>query len=110
MAALRRAHAPPPLDLRFLSVPYVPTWDVLRRMCESERRATPVVSTVLDMGAFYDGDELDADDCKHPICVVGAPSGRGIALAAAVCLALLLIAAFRVRVPAPPIRFVREKI
>eukprot|EP00171_Calliarthron_tuberculosum_P013001 IDg13001t1 len=113
MHELVRASAPPPLDLRFLHVPYVPTWDVLRRMCESERVHTTSVEAVLDMGAFYDGDDIEADghfDFKRPVCTAAATSARVIAIAFSVCLALLLIAAFRVHVPAPQLRFMRERV
>lgn len=56
-----RAKPPPPLDFAQLSVPYYPTWDVLRRMRSSDRPIfQSALESVVDMGAFYERD----DECE----------------------------------------------
>lgn len=133
---LSREHAPPPLDLRFMAVPYNPSWDVLRRMCESvrvdERAANcpPSVEHVLDMGSFDDNDDesLLGDEYSYSgergqpaslstlkltelaICATSGSRSRLVPLGAFACVLLLLAVTFRVNIPLAPFRFVRERI
>lgn len=115
---MNRTAAPPPLDLRFLTAVYVPTWDVLRRMRESERTfrvgaTLRTVEAVLDMHDFGDSDDEyrcdDAEALKSVVeCAFAAPL-RTFTIAAAAAVFVLLVAAFRVQVPAA-FRFVRKRV
>lgn len=120
---------PPPLDLRFGIPPYVPSWDILRRMTES-LRAQPVpfpdraVEHVLDMGAFGCDESEDEDEyvddytaMKSRLCSSASSSFlscnssvRGWILFVCFALFCLLVAAFRVKVPVASFKFVREKV
>lgn len=122
---------PPPLDLRFGIPPYVPSWDILRRMTES-LRAQPVpvpdrtVEHVLDMGSFGCDDESDDEGeygdynytamksrisaCSSFSFVSCNSSVRGWILFVCFALFCLLVAAFRVKMPVASFKFVREKV
>lgn len=115
-----------------MTVPYVPSWDVLRRMCESVRVgecAPPPVETVLDMGSFDDndddsllGDEYSFGERVQPaslsslkltdlaLCATSGSRSRLVPLGAFACVLLLLAVTFRVNIPLAPFRFVRERI
>lgn len=120
-----KAQPPPPLDLRYMTTPYVPTWDVLRRMTESNHKYNPLpksppIEAVLDMGSFDDNDD-DFDELAELIhaerkmyemvaSCTNCSSTRLWVCAFSFFLVLLLLAAFRVDVPVVPFKFVRERV
>lgn len=58
---------PPPLDFALLTYPYMPTWNVLRRMQSSELpTGLSARESVVDLGAFFDEDsesDIEAGEC-----------------------------------------------